>query len=369
MIRLCIVFVAWLAVADKGLAQSDAVTKARDAAEALTNASQALAEAENADDRIGALTRTILAYEEGLSALRAGLRQAALKERQVEERLVEQESELGDLLVLLQNVSRAERARSVLHPGSAIETVHAGLLTSALVPALEERTSALGQDLSNLSALRAVREAGVETLEEGVAQVRRARLALSQALSERTDLPASLATDEAAIEALINSSETLAAFADNLSVNEGGGGLGKRDWPLPAAGVLLRKFNEADPEGQRRPGWIVATEPDALLTSPVEATVRFAGYIPSTGQVIVLETAPGTLVILTGHDRSFAVRDQIVAAGEPIALMGGGEALTQENLNETMLLGGQRRSETLYIEIRQRQAPVDPTAFFRPPMQ
>lgn len=356
-----------LGVRSESLAEEDVGRLAREAAEALGNAAAGLAAAEAAPDRIAALTETIRAYEVGLSAMREGLREAALREREAAAALAGEEGELSALLAMLQKVTRAGKAQSVLHPGGAIETVRAGLLTSTLVPALEERTGELARDLSNLEALRTVQQAGIETLEEGHRDLREARLKLSTAILERTDLPPLVATDQAAMEAVINSAETLAAFADSL-VSEGDvAGNPAEPWEMPVIGKVVRDFDEADPAGVRRPGWTIATAAEALVTAPADASVRYVGNMPGSGPVTILETAPGTLVILNGYSKSFVRLRQIVSGGEPIALMGGSDvALPQENLNKTPLVGGQPRDETLYIEIRQGQAPVDPAAFLRP---
>lgn len=358
----------WLAVGLSGaaLAEDDAATLARAASDDLGQAAVLLSEAEGATDRIAALTQTIRAYEAGLSAMREGLRRVVLSERELEARLGGEDAELQRLLALLQEVSVAGDARSVFHPGGAVETVRAGVLASSMVPALRERTATLENELADLRSLRIVREAGLATLNRSLEQLREARLALSQAISERTDLPDSLATDDAAMEALINSSETLAAFADSLatsdepSVDAGG------DWTLPVEGERSSDFNETDAAGVVRPGWTIATGSEALVTAPAAASVRFSGSMAEQGPVVILEPAPGTLMILSGFGQSFVVRDQIVAKGEPIALMEAATGVAQENLNETSLLGGQSSDETLYIEVRRGQAPVDPAAFFRP---
>ena len=346
-------------------AQDNVAAEAREAAAALGRAAEALAAAETAPDRIDALTETIRAYEAGLAAMREDLRRAALREREVEASLAGQDAELGEFLVLLQRVSRSGQATSALHPAGAVETVRSGILASALVPALKERSAALETELADLAALRAVQEAGVAILAEGLGQVRDARLRLSAAISERTDLPPSAATDDAAMEALINSSETLAAFADSLALGAGEDA-GEQAWAMPVLGQVVRTFEEADASGIRRPGWLMATAPEALVTAPASATVRFSGVVPGSGPVIILETSPGQLVILSGHAQSFVRRDQIVDGGEPIALMGGGRPPEQEKLNETSHTGGQSGDETLYMEVRQGQAPVDPAAFLRP---
>lgn len=346
------------------LAEEDLAQQAREAITALERAAVALAAAETAPDRIAALTETIRAYEAGLATMREDLRSAALREREAEARLVAQDAEVGRFLALLQEVSISGEASAALHPGTAVESVRAGILASALVPALKERSAALEAELSDLSALRSVREAGTSVLAEGLEQIREARLALSTALSERTALPPPAATDAAAMEALINSSETLAAFADSIALGESDAP--PDTWAMPVFGQVLRGFDEADAAGVRRPGWLVASAAEALVTAPTAATVRFAGEVAGSGSVIILETSPGELVILSGYAQSFVQRGQIVNLGEPIALMGGGRPPEQENLNESSLLGGQPGDETLYIEIRQGQAPVDPAAFLRP---
>lgn len=339
---------------------------ASEAAEALGKAAEGLAAAEGAPDRIRALTETIRAYEAGLAAMREGLRRAALAEDDLAEHLAAQDAELGAVLSLLQKVARGGQAQSFVYPGNAADTIRAGMLASAMVPALEERSDALAADLADLAALRSVQQAGLATLEEGLQQVREARFALTRSVSERTDLPPIAATDEAAMEALINSSETLAAFADSLSTGDASPGAEVSEWQMPVIGQVIRGFDEADPDGVRRPGWTVATAPEALVTSPTEASVRFSGVMPGSGSVVILEPAPGRLAILAGLGKSLVKRGQVVSAGEPVGLMGGRMAPPQEKLNETSLLGGQPGGETLYIEIRQGQAPVDPAAFLRP---
>jgi septal ring factor EnvC (AmiA/AmiB activator) len=355
-----------LCLGGAAVSEEDPARLARQAAEALGEAAEGLAEAERSPDRIRALTETIRAYEMGLAAMRDGLRRAALAEGDLAGRLAEQDAELGSVLSSLQKVARGKQAQSFVYPGSAADTIRAGMLASALVPALEERSEVLAADLSDLAALRAVQQAGIATLEDGLHQVREARLSLTRAISDRTDLPPLAATDEAAMEALINSSETLAAFADTLSAGGGPPEAEAPDWQMPVIGKMILGFEEADAGDVRRPGWTIATTPEALVTSPAEASVRFSGEAPGSGPVVILETSPGTLAILAGLGKSLVKRGQVVSAGEPVGLMGAGMTPPQEKLNETSLLGGQPGSETLYIEIRQGQAPVDPAAFLRP---
>lgn len=340
---------------------------ALEASQMLLDAAGGLEAAQTSSDRIAALTETVRAYETGLSAMREGLRRAALEERQLSAKLTDEDADLGTLLVLMQTATRQATSEIVVHPEGALHTIRGGMLASMLVPALHDRAAALDDDLSRLGDLIALQRAGYERLEAGLAGVREARLALTRAVGEREgDLPPRVATDEAAIEALINSSETLSAFADALLPDDVGVETGDRDWKMPVKGKLLSGFNEPDGSGQQRPGWTVATGADALVTAPADATVRFSGDLPKQGQVTIIELDGGTLLILAGLNRSFVVRDQVLSRDEPIGFMGPGDASKNEKLNgnpDGTSLGGE---ETLYIELRQGGQPVDPAGVLVP---
>ena len=352
-----------ISVASSASAQDDAAAIARDARTYLEQAALSLTEAESANDRIAALTNTIRAYEAGLSAMREGLRQAAVQEAQMRTRLQGEQQELDSFLTLLTRVSRSAEQDALLHPGGAVDTIRAGTLVASFVPALKQEAAEVEADLADLAGLITLQEAGVETLSQAVSQVQDARAQLAAAMSARTDLPSPLATDDAAIAALINSTETLSAFADGLA-SVGGEGFAQQEWQIPAIGEIRSGFNETDASGIRRPGWILATAAQALVTAPVTATVRFSGDIPGQGLVSVLEHKPGLLVILTGFGQLYTDRGQIVFQGEPIGLMGGQFTPAQENLNKSVLIAGQSQAETLYIEIRQAEAARDPAEFF-----
>ena len=361
--RVCLVCALTLGVSSGAVhAAEDGAALAGRAAAMLAEAGERLSGASGAPDRIAALTETVRAYEIGLAALRAGLRQTAMDQKELSGRLGGEDAELGALLSMLQSVSRTSRTEALLHPGTAPSRVRAGMLTASLVPALQERATGLAEELRELDELASIRRAGIATLESGMADIRTARLALAKAISERTDLPIPLATDEAALEALINSAETLAAFADSLGSDEAPA-LAERDWQMPVLGEVIRTFREKDAAGIARPGWIIETSPLSLVTAPTAATVRFAGPMPGHGNVAILEPAARTLIVIAGLDEPLVRRRQVLEMGDPIGLMGGMDTSAQENLIEKGADSGQFHRETLYMEIRQAEVAVDPADF------
>ncbi|MXQ08590.1 peptidoglycan DD-metalloendopeptidase family protein [Alphaproteobacteria bacterium GH1-50] len=361
-----LVLCALLAFAPPAWAEDDAASIARRASDLLSQAALALSEAEGSGAEIRALTETVRAYELGLTALRQGLRQAAAEERQVRERLAPRTRALSDLTVVLYTQARLGTARTLAHPGGALDRLRAAGAASAMVPAVGEEVDAMSADLASIDALAQLQRAALRQLEDGAEGIREARTALANAIAERDDRPEPLATDTAAMEALINSTETLSAFADTLV---GGGEASGNDsgslWELPVRGQVRRGYKEPDAAGVTRPGWVVETPPLALVTAPALSTIRFEGTLPGQGHVVILEPAPGKTMILAGLGEVFVARGDIVSAGDPIGLMPGTEADANQNLIEDPLAGGQRGTETLYIETRRAQAPMDPADRFR----
>lgn len=342
------------------------------AAADLAEAAVALDEAQRARDRVAALTDTVRAYETGLSALREGLRQGALRERAIRAEFDAESERLSRLFGVLLSMQTSPEALLLLHPAGAAETVRAGLLIADLTPALRGEVEELRVRLVELQELQALQADAAETLEDGLAGMQAARTALSQAMADRTDLPRRVAEDPETMQALINGAETLDAFAGGLAAltiapdgDEVGSFAAARGvLPLPVEGVVIRGFDEADAAGVRRPGLVVGTRPRALVTSPWPATIRYAGPLLDYGNVIILEPQNGYLLVLAGLAQVYGRPGDVVDSGTALGMMGGQDPDAGTILAETATAGGQRRTETLYMELRVDQEPQDPATWF-----
>ncbi len=354
-------------------AQEDAGALARAAGQLLETASAQLNDAESARDRVRALTQTVQAYEAGLSAMRAGLRRASIREAQLRAQLEARDAEIAQLVAVLQTLTPGEAPTGFLHPDGPNGSARAGMLLAELTPALNQQAERLRRDLRDVSELRALQQNASKQLTTGLSEVQTARGALNLAMANRTDLPQRFTADPVRTAVLVASSETLEAFASGLSsfaVDETvwtapdiADQIG--DLPMPARGLLLRRAGEADAAGITRPGILLATRPGALLTSPTAATLRYVGPLLDFGNVTILEPRPGTLIILAGMGVSYGETGQIITAGTPLGLMSGlpeqGDAATLSTDGEG---GGIEASETLYIEVRQDNVPLDPLTWF-----
>lgn len=356
-------------------AQAGPANKAEAAMQELQAATVALAEAEGAQDRVAALTQTVQAYESGLAALREGLRQAAIKESAIKGVFDAESGRLAQLLGVLQSIEAAPEPHLLLHPQGPLGTVRSGMILSEVTPAISREASALRRALQEIATLRALQEASISTLEEGLTGVQQARTRLSKAISSRTSLPRRLITDEVAMENLLSSADTLESFATGLLsatvvdtsvvVEQPDILAAKGTLEMPVRGRVLRGFNESDAAGVRRPGWIVAARPLSLVTTPWPATIRYLGPLLDYGQVAILEPGEGTFLVLAGLGRLFGSVGEVLPKGAAIGLMGGVESPGDQPFLISAIQGsGTGASESLYVELRRNGSPEDPATWF-----
>jgi len=363
--------VAALCLASPVRAELDVADRAAEAAEMLEQAGFALLEAEGARDRVEALTQTVRAYEEGLLALREGIRQAALREQSILAVFEAERDRLARLLGVLQSIEGAPAPLLLMHPEGPLGTARSGMIVSEVTPAVAQEARALREQLQDLATLRALQDTALDQLSRALDRAQAARTQLSQAIADRRMLPDNFIRDEAAMTELLDSVDSLdgltgALAADPVEVADlpdfadARGGL-----PLPVLGTRLRSFGEADAAGVSRPGLVYATTPRALVTAPWPASVRYAGPLLDYGNVIILEPEGGYLLVMAGLGTLYVTPGALVRSGEALGLMPGDPGPDSEELIVTAAQGGGAGlTETLYIELRESGTPVDPTPWF-----
>ena len=348
---------------------------AQAALEELRAAQQMLEEAKGGRARVAALSETVRAFEAGLSAVRAGLRGAVIRERALSLRLAGQEEEIAALLTVLQARGRAGSPSLFLHPQGALGTARAGMIVSQMTPILSAQAEELREVLAEVSSLRQLQAGAESRLQEALGAVQQARSALSQAIGDRTELPRKFSEDAVKTALLLATAETLESFAGGLGEISGGPLMGqaadedvtlrKGQLPLPVAGRVLRRAGEADAAGIVRAGLVVATRPRALVSAPAAATIRYQGPLLDFGNVLILEPKAGLLMVFAGLDLVYGRTGEVVARGAPLGLMGGKQASVGEILTQVGEGTGSDLSQSLYLEVREDNEPVNPQDWFR----
>jgi septal ring factor EnvC (AmiA/AmiB activator) len=347
-------------------AQADEAGQAAAAVAAVQEAIAGLGRAKGAKDRVKALTALIAAEEAALADLRDRLRQARLREDALTVQFNAERARVAQLLGVLAQLDPEPGPRLLLHPEGPTGTVRAAMILSEVTPALQAEAERLRRELEELAALRQVQTDAAATISAALAAAQEARTGLSQAISDRTDLPKRFEQDAAAMAAVTASAETIADLATGLVPEPDPAGEfaaqgGKL--PAPVRGTLLRRAGEADAAGVARPGLTVATAPGALVTAPWAATIRYRGPLSDYGNVMILEPGSGYLLVLAGFGTLYGEVGEVVAQGAPLGLMGGADTMSDE-FPAADNGAGVRGTETLYIELRRGTEPVDPAPWF-----
>lgn len=350
-------------------ARADVAAEAARAAADLQTAIAAMQEADRARDRVAALTQTIRAYEQGLEALREGLRQAAIREAALQLQFEAKRDRVARLLGVLAALPAQGGPLLLIHPTGPLGSARSGMMLAEVTPALQAEAAALRTELTEMQDLRLLQSGAARTLQDGLAAAQAARTALSQAMADRTDLPRRFTDDPEALKSLLRAADTLDAFAAGLVPVPGADTIrdfaaARGELPLPVLGRLLRAPGEADAAGIRRPGVILATRPGALVTAPWPGTIRYLGPLLDYGNVIVLEPDEGYLLVLAGLGTVYGAVGEVVGAGAALGLMGGATAGAADFPLSRQDGTGAGGTESLYMEIRQGGEAVDPTAWF-----
>lgn len=354
---------------------NQAAEEAAEAADMLRTALGQLDQALTEDDQVASLTRMIRAYEQGLSALRDGLRRAGVREQEIRAEFDARRERLGRVLGVMTSMQKSPETMLLLHPAGPESSARAGMVLASVAPGLEAEAREMQQQLEEIRQVRTIQLNAANTLAQGLGQVQEARRLLASAVTDRSSLPVRFGEDPKELTALVQSADTLDAFAAGIDGMEQDIGAPMADFEgaqgslaLPALGKVLRRYNEPDAAGVERPGLVIATAPAALVTTPWPATIRYRGPLLDYGNVMIVEPARGYLMIFAGLAQVFGETGDVLAAGEPVGLMGGQEPPAQEFGAEfvaSAAMGGSAgQTETLYVELRRGKETLDPAEWF-----
>lgn len=333
----------------------------QDASEMLNAAKAQLALAQTAQDRIAALTRTVQAYEAGLSQLRQEQREFARKEAALVDQLRQQNAEIAQVVGFLASVSKTPAPVHHAHPDGPLASLRAGMLAADMVPALQERAATVRASYVSAGQASAAVAEVAQSLTEGLQGAQVARAALGQAMSERRELPARFADDPVQSALLAAAAADMNEFMQQVALArasgqgqlEPNGGL-----PLPVAGQV-----RADTRNGRN-GVRIFGPAAALVTAPVAATVLFQGPLLDYGQVIVLEPAADVLFVFGGLGKVFVIAGQMIDAGDVVGLLGAPETTDDGILTGNLDLETGNAVQSLYLEVTQGQTVVSPNTWF-----
>ncbi|WP_304190952.1 murein hydrolase activator EnvC [Phenylobacterium aquaticum] len=226
---------------------------------------------------------------------------------------------LSHLLTVLVRFRRDPPPALLVSPGDAVDAARAAMLIKALTPELERRAKLYAGEAGEIARQR--RLAAV------------AAAALFTADSNQADRLA-----EAAPPADVAETSPLQGVEDTRPV------LPPATLLAPAEGPIVRRYGDRLTGGDRARGLTIAAKAGAKVEAPGDGLVQYVGPVKGWGVILILRLAGGYHLVLAGLDRASVGVGQSVAAGAPVGWMADGRQTPAE----------------LYLEVRERDAPVDP---------
>lgn len=268
--------------------------------------------------------------------------------------LDEDRAQIAVALSALAGVSGTPALAVIARPGKVQESRLQAAALAGLTPALERRMQALREKLDELDRaqvrLAALKAGAADTL----AALGARRTELEERIARKRDLARS---SEAAardarqrVQALAKEAETLTALMQRLDDLR----------PVSAPTVAGAPTRFADLKGRvplpaeyapggepdvQDNGMRLQTRGGAIVTSPHDAIVRFAGPFRSYEGLLILDFGDGYHLLVAGLSGIDVVVGQWLLAGEPVGRMPGG------------LTGA---TAELYLELRRDGSVIDP---------
>ncbi len=336
------------------------------------------------------------ATEDRMSRLEERLRTMGASEAAIRRSLEARRGVIAEILAALQRMGRRPPPAVLVQPEDVLAVIRTSMLLGAVVPELRGEAETLASDLAELMRLRGLIAADKQGLQNDLAgwakeqqrlnallTARRARLAeIESGLAAERTRAAELGVQAKSLKDLVDRMESevgaarrAAEEAKNAELREArltqerfaAAGFrdparlspkvkfaeARGDLPRPASGRLLRGFNVPDGNGGMTRGISLSTRPRAVVSSPADGWVSFAGPFRSFGRLLIINAGDGYYLLLAGMDQINVEVGQFVLAGEPVASMGEGGPNPPAS-------DGDRGDPVLYVEFKKDGGSIDP---------
>ena len=344
-------------------APSTAAPSPADAArQRATDRDESRAEAKDAADEVARLRQQLTAL--GVAERQGeanvgdkGARLAALNaaEADLSTRMGKNQVELAQLLGALQLYRRDPPPALLVSPKNARDAVNAAILMKAAAPELQRRARAFAAEAKQLQTLRRQVVLADGALFSAESDVADRRVQIERLIAEKTGLEKRLDADadsaDQDVKRLAAKARSLGQLVGDLDAKAAQGEGDDLHLTAPVRADVARRFGDAWPGKSRSEGWSWKTPQNALVFSPADGRVDYAGPLKGWGLVLILRVASGYHLVLAGLGQINARIGAEVAAGEPIGHMAAG---TPPSKGETPT------SPELYLEVRKGDQPIDP---------
>ncbi|MDN3626216.1 peptidoglycan DD-metalloendopeptidase family protein [Methylobacterium isbiliense] len=327
--------------------------------------------------------------EERIAALETRLQTLTASEVAIRRSLQARRGVIAEVLAALQRMGRRPPPAVLVQPEDVLAAIRTSMLLGAVVPELQGEAETLAGDLTELVRLRGLIGTDKESLAQGLKAwageqqrltaliaARQSRLGEAESgLAGERERAAALAGQARSVRDLVERLEDTisgarrAAEAERNETRERFAAAALRDparlapkvpfaqvrgaVPRPASGEMVKAFGAPDGSGGTTRGISLAVRPRAVVASPADGWVAYAGSFRSYGRLLIINAGDGYYLLLAGMEQINVEVGQFVLAGEPVAAMG-------ETGSAPSAGAGGRNDPVLYVEFRKDGGSIDP---------
>ncbi|WP_175868521.1 murein hydrolase activator EnvC family protein [Bartonella gabonensis] len=352
-------------------------------------------------ERVVVLTRQVEHLKKDQRVLSEALIKAAQEERKIADDIAEREeklkkmiekrlqvyqslksrrAEFAEVLAILERMGLNPPPALMIQPKDVLASMRSSVLLGTVIPQMQEKTRDLKeklQELTNLSNSITTEYKTLKTKLQSQAEERK-RLELlldkknklqkksEKELIEQQRKNIAFAKKAQSLEELILELERQSKLSSDSSIQirkslqlleQSNFESQKGSLLFPVSGKRIR-YSHKNSQITRF-GETIETESGAVVISPADALVAFAGPFRSYGQLIILNVGNGYHIILTGMSKINVKQGQFVLSGEPLGMMG------MQFIANSVALDIGKAAPMLYIEFRKQGKPVNPIPWWQ----
>jgi septal ring factor EnvC (AmiA/AmiB activator) len=271
--------------------------------------------------------------------------------------LAAQRTSLARMIMAFQRLDRLPPSALLARPSAPIDTARSYALLEDVLPRLADRAAAVRKTLERLAVLREKNKRQENALRDEMAALMAEQNKLKKAIAKRRSLynqtAQAFADSQRKARQLAAQARDLRDLVDGLGTPR----LSKKDsvkqslvaWfsrgaQMPVVGRVETGYGDIIPGGSKSQGLRIAAHSGAVVTAPLDGTVKFAGPFRQYRILVILQHGNGDHSLMGGIDELFTRVGENVVAGEPIGKLSG-DSVT---------------AASLYYERRRGGKPVDP---------
>jgi septal ring factor EnvC (AmiA/AmiB activator) len=350
-----------------------------------------------------AAAERVKSAEADIAAVQDKIGDLIVQELDTRGRLDGADASISNVLAALERISESPPPALIVDPSDALGSARSAILISAIVPQLKARADQVTADLKHLGDIKAAAQAqeanlkaNFDVLEEE--QLRIATLIQAQKQNEETanaaladeqkqaaDMADKAATLKQMIADLGKQAQAVATAANATEAANAGDKTPKLDSetvqlalanpqrqqpavPFASAkgfldfpvtrGVNVINYGDGDGFGGVSQGLSVVTNAEAPVLAPADGWVLYTGNYLNYGQIVILDAGQDYTILLAGMAKVDVKPGQFVLMGKSVGTMGS------RTIGRTVATSAGAQRPTLYIEMRNKNVPIDPTGWW-----